>query len=469
MNLKLESTDSGENPKGEFYKLLKETNDKYGDENKGFEQSMTYSEIFRNGIYLGTYGYGNSREIIRYIRDFLVYGEKRYVLKHNFNHIASLCKILPGSSSSQILITLATLKSRSIFGGFLSFIGFNLPSLSVTLIIAFIMRSIKIVYKSFTEVTIDGYQLFNKEDQYYLYIISVFAAGIGQGAISLLFQGWLKVLVQEATSKFQTFLIIFACIVYYLMGCNAYSPAGIMLLCGLASLCMMDSNYALDHSDFTMQLEHVNFIGWPCLMLCLVLYIILFLLNFFLGIKGGIFDIMESFYRMGCLLFAGGHMIAPFLLTEHCDENLVEEADILNGLAFASLLPGPIANISGYVGTLINGVLGGVIATFCLFLPGMLIALGCIKYIDTFKRILKLQYFLKGVCSGAIGILITAIFKFWYDSCFVNPYSNIHMGTINIIICYLMLDKLEIPIPLVLSFGSMFSFFSFLIVDTFRN
>ena len=460
--------DSGSSPKSNFYKLIKE-NDDHGIMEKEFEQTMTYSEIFYNSIYIGTYGYGNSKELIRYIRDFLVYGEKRYILKHNFNHIASLCKILPGSSSNQILIIIATLKSKSVLGGIISFIGFNIPSLFITLIISAIMRYIKFEYRHITVTTVDGYQIFNKEDQYYLYIISVFAAGVGQGAISLLFQGGLKILYQEATSNFQTILIILSGIIYLWLGCNVYSPFGIMLICGILSLIKMDSNYSLDHSDFSMQTDDIAFIGLPCFILCIVIYSILFSLNFTYDNHGGYLDIMEAFFRIGCLIFTGGHMIAPFLLTEHCKENLIEEAEILHSLAFTSLLPGPIVTTSAFIGTLINGVFAGVIALISLILPGALIALGCIKYISNIKNIIKLQYFLKGVCSAGIGILLTAIYKFWYDSCVVNPYANVNFGTLNIIICYLMLDKLEIPIPMVLMFGSMFSFFGFLIVSNFKD
>jgi chromate transporter len=176
---------------------------------------------------------------------------------------------------------------------------------------------------------------------------------------------------------------------------------------------------------------------------------------------------MESYFKMGCFMFSGGHMIAPLLLAEYSKDNLIEEAEILQGMALTSLTPGPIANISGYIGTLINGIFGGLLASVFLFLPGILIALGSIKYIESIKKMLHLQYFLKGVCSAAVGILITAIIKFWYDSCFVNPYSHIHLGTMNIVLCYIFLDKFSVPIPFVLIFGSMFSFYSFLFVSNF--
>lgn len=463
---KLESVESGSH-NGTFYKLLKENHDQYGFVDKEYENIVTYPEIFINSMYLGTYAYGNSKELVKYMRDFLVFGPKRYISKHNFNQLASLSKVLPGSGSVQILVLISTIQKKSIFGGFISFAGFVLPSLLATLSIALVMRYVKFAYKNLTITTIDGYQLFNKTDQYSLYIISVLAAGVGQGAISLLFQGCIKVFVQEANSYFQTTIIACSAFLYYLFGCSKYCPIILLFVGGIASFLKMDSNFTLDHSDFSMNIEDISFIGWPCYVLHILLYILFYVVYKVFGERGGNLYIVESYYRMGSLLFAGGHMIAPFLLTEYCKDSIIEEAEILHGLAFASLLPGPIANLSGFIGTLMNGIFAGILASFFLFLPGILISLGSIKYIEDIKRKLKLQYFLKGVTSAAIGILCTSIIKFWYDSCFVNPYSYIHLGTLNIIICYLILDMLEIPVPFVLIFGAMFSFFSFLVITNF--
>jgi len=470
--MKLESSESGglNDPKvaGNIYKLLKETNEISSYADKEYEQDITYKEVFQSSLYLGSYTYGNSKEIIKYLRDYLVLGEKRYVLKHNFYHIASLCKILPGSSPCQILVTLSTIKTKSISGGIIGFIGYIIPSLSCILLISFLMKNIKTSYSNISHMTIDGYQVFNKEEHYNLYVLEILFTGIAQGCIGLLIQDGIKVLYQEATSKFQTLLIIFSALIYYCFLCNVYIPFELMIICGIASLVKMDSNYALDHSEFSMQIEGINFIGLPCLILCVSLYLILFFLNYFFGNRGDYFDIMESFYRIGGLLYTGGQMIAPLLLTEHCNDNLIEEAEILHGFACASLLPGPIVNTSGFIGTLINDVLGGILATISIFMPGMLLALGSIKYFDAIKENLKFQYFLKGVSSSGIGMFLVSLFKFWYDSCLVNPYSNLNLGTINIIACYIMLDKLGIPIPFVLIFGAMFSFYSFLLITNFN-
>ena len=69
-------------------------------------------------------------------------------------------------------------------------------------------------------------------------------------------------------------------------------------------------------------------------------------------------------------------------MSEFVKTGLITSSDVLNGFSLVSMLPGPMFNIAGYVGALINGVFSGIISAFCIFLPGMLFMMFIIGKLD---------------------------------------------------------------------------------------
>ena len=108
------------------------------------------------------------------------------------------------------------------------------------------------------------------------------------------------------------------------------------------------------------------------------------LLAAFLGLLAGLiaarllFDwealaLAESFYRMGSLVFGGGQVVLPMMLTEVVGPGWVTEEEFLDGFALMLALPGPMFSFSAYLGAAYWGVPGAVIAFAGLFLPGLLV------------------------------------------------------------------------------------------------
>ena len=63
---------------------------------------------------------------------------------------------------------------------------------------------------------------------------------------------------------------------------------------------------------------------------------------------------MESFFRIGASVIGGGHVVIPLIFSEF--HKIISDEDILTAFSVVSILPGPMFNISGYIGTIINGV-----------------------------------------------------------------------------------------------------------------
>ena len=92
--------------------------------------------------------------------------------------------------------------------------------------------------------------------------------------------------------------------------------------------------------------------------------------EFFLSDKN--LKISEAFFRVGSVIVGGGHVVIPMMMTEFVSTGFINQEDVLNGFSFVSLMPGPMFNIAGYIGVLINRTFAGFLSAFLIFLPGML-------------------------------------------------------------------------------------------------
>ena len=121
------------------------------------------------------------------------------------------------------------------------------------------------------------------------------------------------------------------------------------------------------------------------------------LLLLFFGLLGGLIlarlflgwtslELAESFYRMGSLIFGGGQVVLPMMLTEVVDTGWVTEEQFLDGFALMLALPGPLFSFSAYLGAVYGGVPGALIAFAGLFLPGVLIIYAVLPFWEGLRR-----------------------------------------------------------------------------------
>lgn len=148
------------------------------------------------------------------------------------------------------------------------------------------------------------------------------------------------------------------------------------------------------------------------------------LLLLFLGLLAGLtaarllldwpaLHLFESFYRTGSLIFGGGQVVLPMLLTEVVDSGQVTEQQFLDGFALMLALPGPMFSFSAYLGAVAGGVPGMLLALVGLFLPGTLIIYAVMPFWERARRYPGLRIALVGVNATAIGLVVGVVFLLW--------------------------------------------------------
>jgi hypothetical protein len=108
----------------------------------------------------------------------------------------------------------------------------------------------------------------------------------------------------------------------------------------------MESNEDLTHDDQGEQKEDVSIsnltlrptIAALLLVMFAVILVTLIVLRQFITWR--LFQVFESFFRMGSIIFGGGQVVVPMMLAELKD--LVTDTQFFNGFAIVSALPGPM-------------------------------------------------------------------------------------------------------------------------------
>jgi chromate transporter len=115
------------------------------------------------------------------------------------------------------------------------------------------------------------------------------------------------------------------------------------------------------------------------------------------------------FLKAGSLTFGSGLVIVPFL-----EKGLVQqtgwltERDFLVAVAMGMISPGPVVITATFVGYLVAGFWGAVVATIGIFLPSFLLILIVAPILLRYRANPNVQGFIKGAYAAAIGTILGA-------------------------------------------------------------
>jgi chromate transporter len=115
------------------------------------------------------------------------------------------------------------------------------------------------------------------------------------------------------------------------------------------------------------------------------------------------------FLKAGSLTFGSGLVIVPFL-----EKGLVQQTGWLNereflvAVAMGMISPGPVVITATFVGYLVAGFWGAVVATIGIFLPSFLLILIVAPILMRYRSNPNVQGFIKGAYAAAIGTILGA-------------------------------------------------------------
>lgn len=117
----------------------------------------------------------------------------------------------------------------------------------------------------------------------------------------------------------------------------------------------------------------------------------------------GIFGI---FLKIGCVLYGGGYVLFAFLQRELVDHHhWLTAQQLLDAIAIGQVTPGPLFTSATFVGYLLGGHWGALVATIGIFLPGFVLVWAVHPWVTKLRQAAWTSAFLDGVNAAALALM----------------------------------------------------------------
>jgi len=117
--------------------------------------------------------------------------------------------------------------------------------------------------------------------------------------------------------------------------------------------------------------------------------------------------------KVDLLAFGGGFTTIPLIQREVVDRfGWVTTKEFIDGIALGQVTPGPIVITATFVGYLLGGPLGGIVATLGILLPSFLMVVAISPYFDRLRASPKFNKVIGGVLGSFVGLLLTVTIRF---------------------------------------------------------
>jgi len=119
--------------------------------------------------------------------------------------------------------------------------------------------------------------------------------------------------------------------------------------------------------------------------------------------------VLVAFLKIGALSFGGGYVLVAFLrddlVTTH---HWISESQLIDSVAAGQLTPGPVFTTATFIGYLLLGTKGAVLATIGIFVPGFVLVAATRPLIARMRSSPLLAAFLDGTNVSAVALMLVA-------------------------------------------------------------
>jgi chromate transporter len=334
------------------------------------------SALVRYFLYLGTFGFGGPVALVGFMhRDLVV--QRRWITEDTYKLSLALAQIMPGPLAAQVAIAIGYFEG-SILGATLAGLAFVLPS--------------------------------------FLMVVAISLAYVAYGGL-----WWMQALFYAIGA---TVIAIIAIAAYKLArGTNKRDP----LLWGIFVVLTTVTVWAqAELAEFFILAGLVVLFAraWPGwkrgLFMGLggaILGLAIWLLEAWLHQAGAASDstdvlaqILLFFTKAGAFVFGSGLAIIPFLQQGVVQQfGWLTEHQFLDAVAVAMITPGPVVITVAFIGFLVAGLAGSIMASIGIFLPVYLFTILPAPWFKRHRDNPQLKAFVDGATAAATGAITGAV------------------------------------------------------------
>lgn len=344
-------------------------------------------KIFKYFLYLGIAGFGGPLAIIDYIRRDLVF-DKKWMTLDEFKRYFGFSQICPGPLAFQFALYFCYFK-KGFWAAVLAGIGLVLPSFVFVLLFS-------VFYKEFRDVNYVAWALY----------------GISPVIIAIIFYSGYNLSRNVFQKDVFQYVLFFSAIAI-----SVFFKLHILLLIALfAAIALI--YYSVEKVVKSNKVNSFSIILFGGLILALKDFSGV-ILNFFNQLNGKLLDIVYVFMKAGGLTYGSGFVIIGVLRQDVVvNFQWLTSKEFLDGIAFGQITPGPVVITSTFIGYMVSGFAGSLLATVSVFLPSFVLVMIVAQIIDKIKDNFYLLSALKGANAAAIAAIITVAYFLSYDAIF---------------------------------------------------
>jgi chromate transporter len=384
-------------------------------------RASAWTEVLGASLKLGVTSFGGPVAHLGYFHDEFV-TRRKWLSEEALADLVALCQLLPGPASSQVNMSIGMLRA-GVGGALAAWIGFTLPSALAMTAFAFLT----------------GVQGFME---------SGWLHGLMLAAVAVVAQAVWTMARRLAPDAPRAAMAGIAAVVSLLVP-SGLTQAAVIAAGAAAGWAFLRTSGAASREKLPLQA------GRAAAVICLCLFALLLagLPLARLAWPARWLAVLESFYRVGSLVFGGGHVVLPLLHREVVPPGWVTDSGFMAGYAAAQAVPGPLFTFAAYLGAAMQPGAGGIglagIALGAIFLPSFLLLLGILPFWNDLRARPGFQSALAGVNAAVVGLLAAALYApVWTSAVFTVPDFCIVLGA------FVLLARLRAPPWLVVALGA---------------
>jgi len=120
----------------------------------------------------------------------------------------------------------------------------------------------------------------------------------------------------------------------------------------------------------------------------------------------GLWPLAREFAKLGVIVFGSGYVLLAFLQRDLVHQlHWLGSKQLLDAVAAGQVTPGPVFTTATFVGYLVSGVPGAVVATLAIFLPSFLMVAALMPVLARARRSSWVSGALDGAAAAAVGLM----------------------------------------------------------------
>jgi chromate transporter len=118
------------------------------------------------------------------------------------------------------------------------------------------------------------------------------------------------------------------------------------------------------------------------------------------------------FLKIGAVVFGSGYVLLAFLradLVAH--RGWLTDAQLVDAIAVGQVTPGPVFTTATFIGYLVGGLRGAIVATIGIFVPAFLLVAASGPLVPRIRKSKIASAFLDGVNVGSLALMAVVTFQ----------------------------------------------------------